>query len=499
MTESFWKKSISIRAFDIMFIISVVFICLVFSMGYFDTDGYWIIAQGREILKHGIVHKNTLSINPNDAIVVQQWLYDVIIALIYDFTGDVGLYIWNCLGWIGLCFVSYRFFRLRHIGKHFSLFFATLVSATFIYMNMRPECISVILMIWQCCIMEKFINHESHNEMFLLILIMFLEINLHASLWIFHIVLFLPYLVPIPFAKCTNCFNNTVFHFKDVFVIILGMIASLFFNPYGLDSILYLFKSMEPLTYVSISELQNTSYISKNGLMVFAVIILLVIVICKSKINSRDFFMISGILLLSMCTVRNVIFLPIALIYLIPCVFDLIHIDTNAIIKYITREFYLVFVAIIVCLMMFGVDSISNLKTFDMDLSDDSHTVDFAVDYLNKHEDRDVRLFTDFSTGAICEFYGYRVYMDARPELHSYAFNKSKDMLKDYYCMVNGFDTDHKYLTCDDYEKIIKDYDFEYCIIRKSNMSTFDMYLRSSSDLYDLVCENDYYALYKVC
>lgn len=47
--------------------------------GSYDSDGWFLLATGREILKNGIPYANPWSFSSYRPIVVQQWLHDVLL------------------------------------------------------------------------------------------------------------------------------------------------------------------------------------------------------------------------------------------------------------------------------------------------------------------------------------------------------------------------------------------------------------------------------------
>lgn len=61
------------------------------ALGYMDTDSYFILAEGREILENGIKYTNSFTVVDGLDIVVQQWLWCVLMYGIYSILGNVGL------------------------------------------------------------------------------------------------------------------------------------------------------------------------------------------------------------------------------------------------------------------------------------------------------------------------------------------------------------------------------------------------------------------------
>ena len=59
--------------------------------GTLDTDGWFLLASGREIVHNGIPFENPWSLDPGQGIIVQQWLHDVWLYGWYSLAGYTGV------------------------------------------------------------------------------------------------------------------------------------------------------------------------------------------------------------------------------------------------------------------------------------------------------------------------------------------------------------------------------------------------------------------------
>ena len=59
--------------------------------GTLDTDGWFLLATGREIVHNGIPFENPWSLDPGQGIIVQQWLHDVWLYGWYSLAGYTGV------------------------------------------------------------------------------------------------------------------------------------------------------------------------------------------------------------------------------------------------------------------------------------------------------------------------------------------------------------------------------------------------------------------------
>ena len=84
------EKPLNEKLFFVLFAIIPIFYLLErLVCSVYDSDMYFLIATGREILENGIPHTNVWTIDSSSGIIVQQWLYDVILAIV-DKAGYVG-------------------------------------------------------------------------------------------------------------------------------------------------------------------------------------------------------------------------------------------------------------------------------------------------------------------------------------------------------------------------------------------------------------------------
>lgn len=100
----------------------LLMIIMIFITDYTDTDLYYLLANGKYILKHGIPHTNPFVFAPFKGgslpdIVIQNWLYCVIVAGISKIAGSLGLCILEFIFIIGMMFTMYIFFK----NKRFKL------------------------------------------------------------------------------------------------------------------------------------------------------------------------------------------------------------------------------------------------------------------------------------------------------------------------------------------------------------------------------------------
>ena len=75
-------------------------------------------------------------------------------------------------------------------------------------------------------------------------------------------------------------------------------------------------------------------------------------------------------------------------------------------------------------------------KVLDYKQEDNLYSPVKAIAYLEKHEDKDVKVFTEFNNGAYFEWSGYRCFVDPRPELYFKKLNHKEDVFKEYQKLI---------------------------------------------------------------
>jgi hypothetical protein len=92
----------------------------------------------------------------------------------------------------------------------------------------------------------------------------------------------------------------------------------------------------------------------------------------------------------------------------------------------------------------------------------------------------DVTLYTTFNTGALMEFYGYKTFLDARPELYDTEIAGENAILQEWYNV--------EYAKVADVPAFIEKYGFNYFEVTSG--SVMDIYLKYA-DGYTLLSESD--------
>lgn len=474
-----------------IYIIFVVLTAFIVSSIYFDNDGYFIIASGNYILKHGIPKINPFSCVKNLQIVIQQWPWAIYCAFMYQKFGKMALFL-SCMGLYLLNVFAFRAFaKINGINLPLATITTMFVLAmSFQFLTIRPTLITTFLLVLQMCVLEKYKQTEKTSVLIWLVLISIAEINMHSAIWFLHFVFMLPYIVP----PIRNPFVNFKYEPYNRKPLILTMIPMAFvglLNPYGLEGIKYIFYSFgKELKNANISEMECFKLSSFFGLFIILSIFLILHSILKRKdrkISSDMFYLFCGCSIMGFMYIRNLVYFLFGLTFIL---FELLSfVDMEKVHVFISKQkqstCMLTWVVVIVALFVAGSNIVKNVN---MKVENTSLTPTNAITYLEaNHVPKDTNIYTAFNNGGFFEFNGYKCFIDARPELYFKKLNKQKDVFQDY--MKLELNTDISY-----YEDFLDEYDFEYLCVQKCTM--FDTYMQTN-DNYEIVVNSKEYNLYR--
>lgn len=224
--------------------------------GMVDTDVFYIISTGNYILSHGIPHTNPFVTTPGMPIVVQNWAYCVMIAWVRNSFGTAGLFILTVLMIAGVYLVVRSLVAKTVTDPWVRLICAVVLTNMFGYLNLRPEILTFLLIILELYGVIKYEQTGKRRYLGMIPAAMLAEANFHASYWIMHLIVLLPYLVKFPYKHVIQTCMTGKMRRTLIFAAVLSM-PVLLVNPYGLENVTYVFDAVASgaLKLMKISEL----------------------------------------------------------------------------------------------------------------------------------------------------------------------------------------------------------------------------------------------------
>ena len=494
-----WKFT-SDNIIAVSFLCTIVLIMIMFLCTLvIDSDTNFILYEGERIAKHGMQYWNTAAVAGKMRTVIQQWLYDLIIYIIYTFSGWRGLAVFNALQGIGLFASVIYLCRATGNGKKSVMITAIVTVFVFIFMygGTRPEIITAVLLALNAAFMERYVHTENTKYLLMCFPLVVLEANLHASMWIMHAAVMFPYVIPYDriaaFIKCPVN-KDIVRSYKKLPILaaILLTPALSLLNPYGAEGTMYLFNSAGMgLRDAGIIEMQFPKLLAMEGLPYLILLPLAGMCIKKTRIE-HDLFFIGAFCLYGMA-LRNIIFLTIAASPLLSSVLTALNIEklkkpklkkqkvkalkhggiksmisgikysseksdekdektTREVVPYLTLAFNFAIIAtcfVSLCFIIAQPIKETDSTTFPV----------LAEKYLIKERtlrNAPARVWTQYSNGAYFERYGEKVYIDARPEIWQKKINHKTNIFDEYENVESP--------TISQYNTMKKKYHFDYIV-----------------------------------
>lgn len=501
MNNKRFKAEISGRKYSyaasvyIFFYLLVMILCISF-MCYKnpDSDFYFLAGTGRYILENREVPTvNPFVIHENFGMIVQQWLASVANYILFDLFGIWGLEVYCALIFLLLQFVIYlysSFFTNVRSLKMAALIVSDMILVRF--MTSRPSAVTILVLLTELCILEFCEKKKNWKNLWILPVLSLFEINFHATFWPIQFILMLPYAVPDlrgilfkkeSFKKLSEFFREK----KAVWGIMLPMFLAGFLNPNGIRGMAYLFLSYQSANLQHrISEMQKPCLLSYTGFFIAGSIVLsaVYLYVYRKEPDIKLVYMQFGTLLLACMHERNFWFLlpggiPV-LCRIMNEYFDRKESRRTLSLKKLFCVIALQGTGLLLLLWILG-----SLES-NSDVNADSYrTPNLAADYLEQFDREQIKLYTEFGNGAFMEWKGYKVYIDARPELYQKKINQQEDIYSESIKLTSGEA---------DMGIFLKEYDFTHLITGVH--SKLDIFLGFQED-YEKVLEAEEYILYQ--
>lgn len=479
----------------LLFVFSIILIIFITIPKTIQNDLFFDIRSGRDLLKYGLDFKDHFSFIPNLKYLYHHYLYNIIILFIFNNFSYHGIFVFftfiACL--IGITILHVNNKNLKNPFIAFIITIITILLCSYSFVD-RVQTITYLLFYIEIYLLEKLYDSGEKKYCVFLILISLLIANLHMPIWIFTIILTLPFLVEIFFyvfqkkyqiIKKLELKSNFPANFKSFIITIIMMILMGFMTPFKLHTFTFMTKVLNTNSYGFISEMQPTILISDIKLLVLFFISIITLIFFKKNIKVRDLLLIGGLLMFSLIVKRNIIYsLLILPTYLAKIIFKNVNIKLkmNLVKKINWNVIYLMMCVFVIFLFAYAVQSI-NFKTFDYRINE--HYPVKIVDYIKEEYDyENLKVYTDFNYGSYVAFNNIPIFVDSRAEVYIAEFNGGQNIIKDY---INS----KKYKTFND---IFEKYDFDIAIVYKE-INLYNYLLNSTN--YKLVKEADAFALFE--
>ena len=188
------KKSINFK-FNLLAIICISIFVIGIVEKTLQNDTYYTITLGKYILNNGIDMMEHFSWHQGLIYTYPHWLYDVFMYIIYNTFGFVGIYGSSIV--LGIILGISIYYVLSKISKNNLISFFVALLVVYLgkhFITARAQLVSFILFVWTMYFIEIFLDTKKKRYAIGLILIPIAIANIHAAVFPFYFILFLPYI-----------------------------------------------------------------------------------------------------------------------------------------------------------------------------------------------------------------------------------------------------------------------------------------------------------------
>ena len=466
------KKNIIIQTIIIL-LISLVTISVVEKVQT-QADIFFSISVGDRIAKYGFEEEDQLVWHEGLRYIYLRWGFDVIVNAIYDTFGLNGIQFFVVMFSI-LQMVLYYFILYGITKKKIFSFICTLL----IIPQLSPEFVgrahllSFVLFIIEYYCIEKLIETNKHRYFIALIILPLLLVNIHASTYPLYFVFYLPYIAEFILAKLklkTDISSKIIIEKRNINKLIVLMILAVLFgfcSPCGTDAYRYVFSVMGAVSAEFITEMQPLSLLNEPQVAIALSLFIGIVAFTKTKVRVVDCFLLLGITLMSLNTIRYVFFFYLIVTIAIFRVLNDCIDEYNVKLDFINKKLN-------VLILNYSEDYIPP-KVYPIN----------AAQYILKNIDlAEMRIYNHFNFGGYLELLGIPVFLDSRAEMYVQEFNDTT-VLEDWWELSAGNES---------YKKVFNKYDITHALLYKGEK--INLYIQEDPE-WDIVYQDDLFMLYE--
>lgn len=522
---------------EIIILILIILYAVSLSPKRLQNDTYYTIAIGKLITENGIDMQEHFTWHQGLPYTYPHWLYDLLIYSIFSIGSFKGIYISTCILSAILGISIYKV-NSKLTGNKIISFLVTIGSLYLMkgYIAARAQLITFILFILTVYNIERFLETKKLRNVLALIIIPILIANLHAAVWPFTFVLYLPYIAEylisviadfIIYKKMQvwilkrkvkkkpeaqpkleeletkiekikqkrkenleNPYKIKMTRNDNTLLLIVIMIIVLFtglLTPIGDTPYTYTYHTLKGNTMESINEHLPLTLIKNVPVMCAIIILLAIITFTKVKIKLSDLFMIGGLTYLMFSTRRQVsMFALIGSIVLVRLLVQLVDMYKikNEKSKIFKEILFIIFATIVIVLSIDNFDKRKN-ETY---VNESSYPVQASEWILNNLDVKNIRLYNEYNYGSYLLFRGIPVFIDSRADVYDPQFNGGLDIFGDFI----GTSNISKY-----YGTTFKKYDITHIIISK-NSKTNMIITKTEPEKYKQLYSDDNFVIYEI-
>lgn len=466
--EKINKKNMLIKCGAILLII--VYIVLMCPIDI-QNDIFFDIKQGEDYVVNGINTVDKFSIHDNLKYVSHHFMVNIITYIVYNLTGLTGIYILEIILTIMLSFLFYKANKI-YVKNSIVAYFMIFLEIFFIreFISQRAQMYSYLLFLLEIICIEKFLRKSKKGYLIMLSIIPLLIVNFHAGVLPFYFIIIFVYLlnyINIKFRRFENeeCFKKNLKYLIIPVVVGFGL---MFLNPFGIDGIIYSFKTVSNKFITNnIVEFQPSNIYNNILFYMYLLLIAFTYIVSNKKIKTHQIALILGTSFMSMISARHFSLLVIVSVTNMDIFEDVIKSFYNKLKKGVEEKKVEKFKKSIIAILLFYTIVIAFINFAQMEknlLPNKLYAID-GVEYIKNNIGKDKRIFNEYFWGSLMMLNDMKVFIDSRCDLYTEEYNPQTTVANDWIDALN----------CNkNYDSIFKKYNIEYVFIRKdSNLNEF--------------------------
>ena len=534
--------------FIIMAIICICLFVIAIVPKGLQNDTFYTIKLGKLILDNGIDMKEHFAWHEGLPYTYPHWLYDVGIYLVYNIGGFNGIYISSIV--LGIVLGITIYLTNLKLSKNSVITFFTTILILYTgkdFITARAQLITFTLFVLEIYFIERFLQTKKKRYAIGLLVIPTIIANVHAAVFPFYFVLYMPYIAEwilsffttnadiitrillksdeLEIAKLLKkeklsdkeqkkleMYKARVEKNKErmkdktprepykiiieknqntIWLIVIMALAVLtgLLTPIGDTPYTYLIHTMEGNTTQNISEhlpivLYNSKYV-----LVYMIISICLITFTKIKVKASDLFLLGGLMFLTIMTRRQMSLLFfVGTLVINKILAEIIEVQdkdgTKEVLKYLTHIIgRIIIYAIFVAFMVISLKKIDKTEI----VSNKQYPVE-ATKYIKENLDvNSIKLFNEYNFGSYLLFEDVPVFIDSRADVYDPQFNKwEDDIFRDFINIVD-LNTD--------YEKKFEHYGITHLLIYKKSL--LSKMLNKDADNYKELYSDDNFIIFE--
>lgn len=472
--------------FNIVAIICIAIFCAAISPKTLQNDTFYTIKIGEYIYNNGIGDLTQDLYSWHELpYTYPHWLYDLMVFVIYNSFGHLGIYLSTIIFTAILGISVYALSNLKSKNRVVSLAISVLsVYLMRDFIAARAQLVTFILFVWAVICIEQLLNTEKKRYALFLVLIPLLITNLHCAVFPFYFILFLPYIgeyfllvledwdldmrmyrrlykVRKRISRKEDTKNNCQTKVEKITAaleerkvkraalrknpykirtsknhVVLLLIAVMavaaltgFLNPAGDGAYTYLVKTLQGNTTDSINEHLPLTLSEAGEFAIALITFLLILVFTDTKINLHDLLMLGGITFLAFNSRRQIsmfaIFCGPILAKLIADMVDKYDRETfKKLHDFIATWFGAV---VIICPFIILSTNLYSPHIKDVYIDENAYPV-AAAEWMKANLDvENMKLYNEYNYGSYLLLNDIPVFIDSRCDLYSPEFNGDLD------------------------------------------------------------------------